>query len=202
MRSLLALIFLMPVTTLAQVRTSDAPNALAVGAALGYVAEVGWSGPAVGAELALGAVSASAALTFPGDETGRAFSLAALVYPAGRMTPVAVALGAEYAIVGGGGRSSAFVGPVASVSYRLVHGAGGSVIPEVLGGMLIPIGNSSGGNVGLQVGATARVTLAAPSPFGGARVYVAPAVSRSVEPGGFDGPAYAVSVEAGITADL
>lgn len=200
MRVLLALVFFLPVTALAQVRTSDAPYAVAVGAGLGYIADVGRTGPAIGAQLGLGAASASASLTFPGDETGRAFSLSALVYPAGRTRAIALALGAEYDIVGGGGRSSAFVGPIASVSYRLLYGAGGSVIPEVLGGMLIPIGNSSGGNVGLQIGATARVTLAAP--FGGARVYLTPAVSRSVDVSGFDGPTYAASVEAGITADL
>ncbi len=200
MRALLVFALCLPAASLAQVRTSDAPYAIAVGAGLGYIADVGRTGPAVGAEVAMGAVSASASLTFPGDETGRAFSLAALVYPAGRTSAVAVAVGAEYDIVGGGGRSSAFVGPVASVSYRLVHGAGGSVIPEVLGGMLIPIGNSSGGNAGLQIGATARVTVAAP--FGGARVYLTPAVSRSVDVSSFDGPTYAASVEAGITADL
>ncbi|HEX9950375.1 MAG TPA: hypothetical protein VGB53_01285 [Rubricoccaceae bacterium] len=203
MRSLLVLALGLSAAASAQVRTSDAPLAGSAGAALGYLADVGWLGPAVGAELATEHMGAAASLTFPGDETARAFSLAAFVYPGGRRAPVAVALGAEYDIVAGGGQSTALLGPIASVSYRLVHQPEVSVVPEVAVGLLFPVTRGYGRDAGLNVAATASVAIAAQTVLPGVRVSLTPAVSRSVNlDRSYDRAAYAASITVGLTSDL
>lgn len=201
--ALLALASCFPIAASAQVRTTDAPLAVAFSAGTAYVYEVGRAGPSAGLEIATRHLGFAAALAFPNDDFERAFGLSAVVYPGGRTAPVAVALGAEFDVIGGGGSAATLAGPVAAVSYRAVHTPDFSLVPEVSAGLLLPVGSSaSQRNLSAQSAIAASVTLGGTlSP--GVVTAVTPSVSRSSPLGStYAQSAIAVGATASLVVDL
>ncbi|HEX8298287.1 MAG TPA: hypothetical protein VF594_03930 [Rubricoccaceae bacterium] len=199
----LALALALPAVSAAQVRTSDAPVALALSAGTAYIVDVGRAGLAVSAEVASRHLGVSAAVSLPADDVERAFGLSAMVYPGGRTAPAALALGAEGAIVGGDGGPYTLAGPVGAFSYRLVNTPDFLVVPEVRVGLLLPFGeNASRSNLAAQSAASAGITLGGKlSP--GVVTTVTPSVSRSVPLGStFDQSVVAVGVDAAFVISL